>query len=72
MRSDPRCPRAPRQDTLSLILSTLLLTETVPTQAPHLTPPHLEVKAWVNIVGLEQPMALVQEEVVLYREMAKR
>ncbi|KAK9535138.1 hypothetical protein VZT92_007539 [Zoarces viviparus] len=53
MCSDPRCPRGQRLDTLSLILSTLLLTETVPIQDPNRTSPHLEVKAWFNIVGLE-------------------
>lgn len=72
MCSDPHYPRDPRLDTLFLILSTLLLTETVPIQDPHLTPPHLEVKAWVNIVGLEQPMALDLEVAAPYREMDKR
>lgn len=72
MYSDPRCPRGPKLDTLSLIQSTLLLTETVPIQDPHPTPPHLEVKAWANMVGLEQPMALVLAVAAPYREMAKR
>lgn len=72
MCSDPRCPRGPRLDTLSLILLTLLLTETVPIQDLHLTHPHLEVKAWVSIVRPEQHMALVLEVAAPYREMAKR
>lgn len=70
MCSDLRFPRDRRRGILSLILSTPLLTETVPIRDLHLILPHLETKTWDNMQGLEQPILL--EAAAHYREKAKR
>lgn len=67
---DLHFPRDQKQGTLSLILSTPLLTETVPIRDLHLILPHLETKTWDNMQGVEQLMLL--EAAAPYREKAKR
>lgn len=72
MSSGPRCPRGTNLDTLSLIQSTPLLTETVPTLGRLRTPPHLEVKIWVNMVVREGPMVPLLQVAAPYRGMVRR
>lgn len=72
MSSGPHWPRGTNLDTLSLIQSTPLLTETAPTLGRLPTPPRLEGKIWVNMVVQEGPTVPLLRVAAPYRGMVRR